>query len=412
MKSKINYHGYFEGNFGIAEATRLNALALEKSGVAVNIINYSPDMHQRITENIPEADVNIFHININSILDFFTFNQDINLIGKYNIIYWAWEFPEITKESFQILNSFDELWVPSNFCVNIFTNYTSIPVLRIPHPIDILENSKDFKKEDYQIPDKARIHLTIFDALSSPKRKNPQATIESFLKIHDNDNNNILIVKTHHLEKSQESQKIIENYKDISNIIIISEHFSKSKLHSLIQQCDVLISLHGSEGFGLTIAEAMAYGKIVIGTGYSGNLDFMNINNSFLVKYDFTTIPNIVNLSNDDLTIAKPDIEDATKKILFIKENFDRLDKLKSRAKEEIETNFSLDRIGSILKKRLEYITSLDTQNKKASQNSQNIYHISEIKDLQKRINYLEKTIYNKARKKINSFIKKIKNKK
>jgi glycosyltransferase involved in cell wall biosynthesis len=52
----------------------------------------------------------------------------------------------------------------------------------------------------------------------------------------------------------------------------------------VICNCDSYISLHRSEGFGLTMAEAMYFSKPVIATGYSGNLEFMNEENSFLVS--------------------------------------------------------------------------------------------------------------------------------
>jgi len=41
------------------------------------------------------------------------------------------------------------------------------------------------------------------------------------------------------------------------------------------------VSLHRSEGFGLTIAEAMALGKPAIATAYSGVLEFMTPENSY-----------------------------------------------------------------------------------------------------------------------------------
>ena len=59
-----------------------------------------------------------------------------------------------------------------------------------------------------------------------------------------------------------------------------------SELNGLMAACDCYVSLHRSEGFGLTMAEAMAIGKPVIGTGYSGNVDFMNAENSYLVDYE------------------------------------------------------------------------------------------------------------------------------
>ncbi len=38
------------------------------------------------------------------------------------------------------------------------------------------------------------------------------------------------------------------------------------------------------------MAEAMFYGKPVIATAYSSNMEFMNVGNSFLVKYDLVTL--------------------------------------------------------------------------------------------------------------------------
>jgi len=54
---------------------------------------------------------------------------------------------------------------------------------------------------------------------------------------------------------------------------------------SLYGACDVFVSLHRSEGFGLALIEAMALGKPVIATAWSGNMTFMNALNSCLVSY-------------------------------------------------------------------------------------------------------------------------------
>ncbi len=45
---------------------------------------------------------------------------------------------------------------------------------------------------------------------------------------------------------------------------------------ALMDSCDAYVSLHRSEGLGLTMAEAMLLGKPVVATRYSGNLDFMD----------------------------------------------------------------------------------------------------------------------------------------
>ncbi|MGE8511751.1 MAG: glycosyltransferase [Chryseobacterium culicis] len=413
MSLSVNYHGFFDGNFGIAEATRLNAAAMENAGIKVNRISYSSDTLEKSKSDTPsDALINIFHINSNVTHEFFSKNQDINLAGHYNIVYWAWEFPEVSDKTVEFLNIFDELWVPSDFCVNIFTKYTGIPVMRFSHPIQKLAPSDEFNFEEYNIKPGSKVYITIFDSLSTTIRKNPEATIEAFINVFKDDPESVLIVKTHNLERSKDAQKVVEKYAGISNIIIINEHFSKEKLHSLIQKSDVLISLHGSEGFGLTMAEAMSYGKIVVGTGYSGNLDFMNVNNSLLVQYSFIKTSNTKGLIAEGLTLAKPDLQDATQKLLYIKNNFGSLHAVKESAEAQIRDHFSLESIGNLLQIRLSFIDQMDKKESSTENSAGNVFYLAEIDRLSGRVNYLEKTLYNKIRKKVNIFLKKVKGKK
>ena len=59
------------------------------------------------------------------------------------------------------------------------------------------------------------------------------------------------------------------------DIEIMDRYLSPADNSSLTALVDCYVSLHRAEGFGLGMAEAMALGKPVIATGYSGNLDFM-----------------------------------------------------------------------------------------------------------------------------------------
>jgi glycosyltransferase involved in cell wall biosynthesis len=67
-----------------------------------------------------------------------------------------------------------------------------------------------------------------------------------------------------------------------SDVILKDGYLSQIETGTLTALSDCYVSLHRSEGFGLTIAEAMALGKPVIATAYSGNLDFMTAENSYL----------------------------------------------------------------------------------------------------------------------------------
>jgi glycosyltransferase involved in cell wall biosynthesis len=359
MSLSVNYHGFFEGNFGIAEATRLNAAAMESQGITVNRISYSSDtLEKSKSDSQPNALINIFHINSNVTHEFFSKNQDINLAGHYNIVYWAWEFPEVSDKTVEFLNIFDELWVPSDFCVNIFTKYTGIPVMRFSHPIQKLPPSDEFDFEEYNIKPGSNVYITIFDSLSTTIRKNPEATIEAFINVFKNDPESVLIVKTHNLDRSKDAQTVLEKYAGISNIIIINEHFSKEKLHSLIQKSDVLISLHGSEGFGLTMAEAMYFGKPVIATGYSGNLQFMNAENSFLVNAEKVSYGSD-DLNYDSNTIwSEPSLEEASQYLKKIYQGGDDVKTASDNARKTITNDFSLEGVGKLIRERSEELIS------------------------------------------------------
>jgi glycosyltransferase involved in cell wall biosynthesis len=69
--------------------------------------------------------------------------------------------------------------------------------------------------------------------------------------------------------------------------------------------------LHRAEGFGLTMAEAMALGKPTIATGYSGNLEFMSPDNSYLVGWREGTVPAGCRPYREGLKWAEPDLDEA-----------------------------------------------------------------------------------------------------
>lgn len=422
LKNNIgaNYFGFFNGIFGIAEATRLNAKALTESGVTLSYKNFSYPNFERdealheYNDDKYDFPINIFHINIDIFNEFFINNPQIELKNKYNIAYWAWEFDVIPEESLKLLNYMDEIWVPSTFCVDIFTPAVKIPVIKILHPIEILDKNNSFQKNEYNIPKDNFLYLISFDSSSTFERKNPIDTIKAFKEATKSINNVTLIVKTHNLERNKLVQNAIEEVTNqSSNILVINEKFSKEKLHSLFQQIDVLLSLHASEGFGLSMAEAMAYGKITIATGYSGNIDFMNINNSLLVKYKMSEISEDSGFIKKGYKIAKPDILHATELIKYTYENGNEMEILKANAKTTVATLLSLQNIGTLMAKRLNFINS-DFINKSETNSIllDNFTYENEILRLNKRIKYLEKSFYNKIRKSINKLLKKIKKKK
>ena len=104
-----------------------------------------------------------------------------------------------------------------------------------------------------------------------------------------NENATLIIKVTHGAHHPEDLDRLKVAAKS-AGAIIIDQRLPKEELNGLIAACNCYVSLHRSEGLGLTIAEAMMSGKPSIATGYSGNLDFMDEDNSLLVGYNLVEI--------------------------------------------------------------------------------------------------------------------------
>ena len=96
------------------------------------------------------------------------------------------------------------------------------------------------------------------------------------------------------------------------NIYVIDQTMSRDEINALINACDVAVSLHRSEGLGLLCQEVMYFGKPVIATGWSGNMDFMNENNSCLVSYSMVPVSRYYGVEKgSDMLWADADVNEA-----------------------------------------------------------------------------------------------------
>ena len=143
-----------------------------------------------------------------------------------------------------------------------------------------------------------------------------------------------------------------------ARIKLIEETLDRPDVLGLIECCDAYVSLHRGEGFGRTLAEAMLYGKSVVATHYSGNVDFMESGLTYPVDYRLKPIPAKAYPfieESDKAVWAEPNIEDAAAKM---KEAFDdhRKKDLRFAIKNFAEKQFSVDAIGQKMSERLKGI--------------------------------------------------------
>lgn len=359
----INIAGYITSESGIGEAVRADIRAVAEAGVPHSLINLrSPSRqgdrtYEIFSENNPYF-FNLVHVNADQVPAFFRQKGEEYFRGKYNIGFWYWELDRFPDEWLDRFQYFNEIWVASSFCQDAIAKVSPVPVVKVP-PSVVVDRFKQGSRASFGLKEDEFIFLSIFDFLSFFERKNPLATLLAFKKAFGTDDKACLVLKCSNSDKNPSARdKIFEAAKKL-NVKIIDDYLDKDDVHTLMSLSDCYISLHRSEGFGLPLAESMYLGKPVIATGYSSNTDFMNLNNSFPVKYRLKEIEEDIGPYKKGNIWAEPDVEHAAELMRLVYENRELAMKTGKTAQEDIKRLLSPEATGKIIAARLESIKKL-----------------------------------------------------
>src|SRR6202035_5522728 len=148
-----------------------------------------------------------------------------------------------------------------------------VPVIALPPPVE--PRGESLTPLRLGVPE-GFLFLFVFDYLSTVQRKNPVGLVEAFKLAFAPGEGPQLLIKTINAPlRPLSDEEVLWAAHGRPDIHMVDRSLTREELGGLMTACDCYISLHRAEGFGLTLAEAMALGKPVIGTGYSGNVDFM-----------------------------------------------------------------------------------------------------------------------------------------
>ena len=284
IEGPIRVVGLFSSTHGIAGAARLTADALEALGARVERLSITQgfDRNARLPVPTPAA-AWIFHLNPPELPMALASLGPSRIIGpRYGA--WAWELPAAPPPWLKQAALLDEVWAPSRYTA-VALDGAAARVRVTPHPLVLSVYDR--------VSPRPRSHafqaVSVFDFNSSVARKNPQGAITAFARAFGDDPAARLILKT---QNGAHYPGLMAQLRAIApaNVEIIDAVWPYEAVLSLIAGSDVLLSLHRAEGFGLTLAEAMALGAPVAATAFSGVLDFTDDTCALMIPSRLTPV--------------------------------------------------------------------------------------------------------------------------
>jgi glycosyltransferase involved in cell wall biosynthesis len=196
----------------------------------------------------------------------------------------------------------------------------------------------------------------MFDHLSVWERKNPDGVIRAFRAAFPSERDVRLVIKTMNADPHSPSGRLEEAVGGDPRIDVRDGYLDPDDVARLLVATDCYVSLHRAEGFGLTLAEAMAYAKPVIGTAWSGNLDFMTEENSYLVDAAVVRLESDYHPYPRGSHWAEPDLDHAAYQMRAVRADRAEADRRAWRGRAHVRAAFSAQRVAYLVRQRLDTI--------------------------------------------------------
>ena len=314
----VNVVGYLRGELGVGESARLMLSALTAAGIphATASVDRHLQSRQRsaYVASATGAPYDTTLLCVNADMTPTVAASVPSLLERsYRIGMWYWEVEDFPASQHEGFRHVDEVWVASDFVRRAIEPHSPVPVRTITPPLPQPRTLPGRIRADLGLPERP-IFLFAFDYLSTVERKNPLGLVDAFEAAFAPGEGPLLVIKSINAERRpDQAERLRLRVAGSPDVLLLEDYLDAEDRDALVALCDCYVSLHRSEGLGLTMAEAMALGKPVIATGYSGNLQFMTEANSFLVPWTPTSIPTRCEPYPQGGTWAEPDLEVAAR---------------------------------------------------------------------------------------------------
>jgi GT2 family glycosyltransferase len=292
--------GYIDAQLGLGQSLRGLALAMSYVDLPFSIFPFGVGVEgRRFGSYMPERydevgtyPINVIEVGTNELPTVFAHVSASHFRGSYNILRTYWELsraPEVWRNN---LTRIDEIWAPNPFIAESFRTIFEGPITVVPPCVDLPAVEVDGQRH-FGLPN-GRFHfLFSFDYFSFPQRKNPLAVLRAFRKAFPDPSTPVgLIIKStgavDHFPALKRALRAAAD--DDERILVIDESLTRQEMLALLAAADCYTSLHRAEGFGFGLTEAMALGKSVIATDYSGNTEFLTPETGYPIPYSLKPV--------------------------------------------------------------------------------------------------------------------------
>ena len=356
--------GYLRAELGVGEGARLVAGALDTAQIPyatlVDTTTASRQNHvfeETANEGRRDFDVNIVCVNADQLPIFANQVGPGFFAGRYTIGQWAWELDVFPEQFHGALDLVDEIWAISGFTRDAIAAVTSKPVFAAPLPIVVPPVPPTIDRAALCVPEDRTLFLFCFDLLSVLERKNPLGLVDAYTRAFEADDGAALVLKViNGDQRVPDLERLRLAVADRPDILLIDRYLDADKLAALLNVADCYVSLHRSEGFGLTMAEAMALGKPVIATAYSGNLDFMSADTAYLVGWSEGAVPAGCSPYPQGATWAEPDLDEAARLMRYVREHPNEAREVGRRAQQAVTNRHSMEQRARFVRQRFDDI--------------------------------------------------------
>jgi glycosyltransferase involved in cell wall biosynthesis len=366
---------------GYGTASRGYALALDRLGVDVKIETYTWNvpykemgsnervrLEQLTEKNYDETKkkILIYHAPPSVVQT----EEDVKF--ERRILNTVWETETLPSYWLPIIDKFDAVCVPCSLNVKAMKNSgVQLPIFLAPHGVDTEKFNPENKKISLRGTEGKFVFISVFDF---QHRKNPETLLEAYWKEFKQSDQVVLIIKTYAdsqgevLEKISELKRKLGFGDETAPLFVMTGTLEEMHYLGLYTLGNAYVLPTRAEGVGIPFMEALSSRIPVITTGWGGQMDYLNENNSFFVDYQLRH-PGISvdsnkliahfygNLFLEERQIwADADVKDLMKKMRYAYEN-PEICKQKGNQGRADMFRFSWDHAGLALMQAIEQTT-------------------------------------------------------